>query len=92
MSNILFAKSYEEIIENDLENMWAINRFCKARPWIETMMNRIVSKHPLQDICLVLWIVFIVGWIEAGHSHFWVCAMNATVVMCKSLYFFSSYH
>lgn len=83
VSKILSSRSYEEVVENDLELIWLIKRYCKARPWIERAMSRIVSKHPMQDICLVLWIAFILGWIEVGHAHFWVCIINVTVVLRK---------
>lgn len=73
--------SYEEVVEKDLELMWAIRRYCKSQRWIVDTMRHIVSKHPLRDIVLALWIAFIVAWIEIGHHHFWIAVMNVAAVM-----------
>lgn len=73
--------AYDEMVERDLEYMWRIKRYMKANPGIDSFIKRIVSKYPFQDVVMIVWVLFIVGWIEIGLGHFWVASMNLAAVM-----------
>ena len=68
--------SFDEVIEKDIELSWAIQRYVHSDRKIEEWMVRIISKNPLQDICAVVWLVAILGFIEMGWKHFWVVSSN----------------
>ena len=68
--------AYDEMVAKDLELLYSIQDYCQKRPWIDNRISRIVSKYPWQDIVVVLWILFIVGVIEIGNSHFWIVCLN----------------
>ncbi len=68
--------SYEEVVEKDIELLWSIQEYVRKTPWIDNTMTKIVSKHPLQDICALIWLFCLFGLFEVGSPHFWVVAVN----------------
>lgn len=42
-------------------------------------MDSVVSVHPWNDICSVIWLISAIGVFEIGHRHFWVVAINLGV-------------
>lgn len=68
--------AYDEMIQKDLQLLWLVQDFCKSNPVIDQNMARIISKHPWQDISLVVWVLSGVGIYEIGADHFWVVAFN----------------
>jgi hypothetical protein len=91
-TNSKMQTSLTEIIEKDLELMWYIRRYCKSKPWIQNTLGIVVSKYPMRDIILLVWLLFIIGLFEIGQRHFWIISMNITAIMCKinNQYFFLS--
>ena len=73
------STNYDDMIERDIEIIWSIHNYIMRNGWIDTVMSRIVSKHPLQDICMVIWMFFAFGVIEIGSRHFWVVALNTSL-------------
>ena len=79
--------SYEEVVSKDLELLWSIQEYCYRTPWLNDRMSKIISKNPLKDIVIVLWIFFILGLVELKEKHFWVVIMNLTVAYGNALHF-----
>lgn len=71
--------TFEEMIQKDLQLMWSIQSFCHEASWLSETMNMITNKNPLKDIVIVIWLLFIIGVIEFGQSHFWVVILNLVV-------------
>ena len=74
------------MIEKDLEFMWSMQDWFKRSPWLDTIMFKIVSKYPLQDIGMVVWCFFLVGVIEIGRKHFWIVSMNLILAVGKDMF------
>lgn len=70
------SSNYNEMIEKDIELMWAIQDFCHKRPWIDNIMSRLVSRHPWNDVCAIIWLFFVYGIFEIGILHFWIVCTN----------------
>lgn len=67
---------WDSFIEADLQLLWEIQDWVYRRPWLDSRMARIVSKHPWQDICAVPWLLCALGVYELGFRHFWVVGVN----------------
>jgi hypothetical protein len=65
-----------ELIKRDIAILFAIQDYCYQRPKLDALMRSIVSKWPHQDIVLIVYLFFILGVLEIGHIHFWLCALN----------------
>lgn len=78
--------SYEEVIEKDLELLWSVKQYCHSNVWLSDLLSRIVSKHPLRDIVIIVWVFFIIGLFEVGIRHFWVAVFNVIFAMGKQAY------
>jgi hypothetical protein len=70
------SKQYDDMVQNDLELMWTIQEYCQRKRWINNIMSRIISKHPFQDIGVVIWAFFGIGCMEIGTQHFFVVVLN----------------
>jgi len=70
------ARTYEDVIEQDIELSWAVQHYVHSNPKLEEWMLRIVDKSPLRDICSLIWIFFIIGCVEMRMKHFWVVIPN----------------
>ena len=68
--------SYEDVVKKDLELLWSIQEYCYRTPWLNDIMTKIISKNPLKDICILVWIFFAIGILEIGSYHFWVASTN----------------
>ncbi len=77
------STSFNEMIQKDLELLWAMQDYIRRTPWLERSMASIVSKHPWQDICAIIWLFFAFGIAEIGVKHFWVVMMNLSAAFCK---------
>ncbi len=77
--------SYEEVIQKDLELMWSILNYCRRTPWLSEKMDFIISKNPMKDIVIVIWLFFAFGVIEIGSKHFWVGISNLIFAFGKLL-------
>ena len=64
------------MIEKDLELLWNIQDYFRRTSWLDSMMSKIVSKYPLQDIGVIVWCFFVIGVIEIGRHHFWIASFN----------------
>jgi membrane-associated phospholipid phosphatase len=69
----------DEMVEQDLQLMWTIQDAVYRRPWLDSRMSRIISKYPWNDICILVYLVSLVGVFEIGVRHFWVVATNLVV-------------
>lgn len=67
---------YNKIIQNDLKLLWIIQDWVYHRPWLDVRMASIVSKHPWQDICMIIWLFAALGVYDIGARHFWIIATN----------------
>jgi len=68
--------TYDEVIEKDIELTWAVQHYVHSNPSIRDWCKRLISKYPLQDVCSLIWVFAVVGWIEMGMKHFWVVVVN----------------
>ena len=59
------ARTYEDVIEQDIELSWAVQHYVHGNPKLEEWMLRIVDKSPLRDICSLIWIFFIIWFSTA---------------------------
>ena len=71
--------AYDDMIQKDLQLLWQIQDFCRDNPVIDRNMKRIISKHPWQDISLIIWVLFGIGVYEIGGDHFWVVSFNLVI-------------
>lgn len=78
------SKKFDDVIQKDLQLMWSIQEYCHENIWIHENLAKIVSKNPLKDVVIIIWIFFIFGVIEVGISHFWVVMINLVVVYGNS--------
>ena len=71
----------------DVKLLWAIQDWVYRRRWLDSRMSKIVSKYPMYDIGIVIWLVAIVGVYEIGKRHFWVVTINliASFVLRKMI-------
>jgi hypothetical protein len=67
---------FEDVIRQEVRLLFAIQDYCRQHPQLDYFMSSIVSKHPLKDIVLLLYLFFVFGLVEVGHNHFWICMMN----------------
>ena len=74
---------FEQVVEKDIEILWLIHDICHERPIFDMIMTNIVSKHPWNDIVVIIWAIFIYGIIEIGVLHFWIVTFN--LVLCFAL-------
>ncbi len=77
--------SFDDLVHRDLQLMISIEDYCARSPWIKSKMNMIISKHPWQDICAIIWVFFVIGLIEQRRKHFWVVAVN--LALCSGIYY-----
>ncbi len=70
------SATYSEVIEKDIELMWAIQHYVHGNKSLRDWCRILVNKNPLQDICCIIWIFAIVGVLEMGMKHFWVVVIN----------------
>lgn len=71
--------SYDDVVQKDIELMWLILNYCRRTPWLSDKMDFIISKNPMKDIVIIIWVCFAVGIVEIGSKHFWVVFMNMVV-------------
>jgi hypothetical protein len=62
----------DAIVEIDIENLWRIQEYFESEPKMNSWMTSIVSKHPWNDICALIWLISLLGFLEIGWKHFWV--------------------
>jgi hypothetical protein len=78
------SSSYDDMIEKDLELLYAVQDYITNTPWLHEFFMRIISKYPWKDVVIVVWFFFIIGVIEVGRNHFWIVAMNLMFAMGMS--------
>jgi hypothetical protein len=64
------------LIEWDLQIIFRVQKFMRRHPSLDRWFGNIVSKHPWQDICCLIWGLFAVGCYELGIRHFYVVMAN----------------
>ena len=70
---------YEDIVAKDIEFHIRILNYCYENKWIKSNMDKIVSKYPWQDICLLVWIAGLVGLFEIRSHFFWMTSINFVI-------------
>ncbi len=75
----------EELIKRDLKRVKKFHKLVKSTPGVQLFFNKITSKHPWQDICLVLWLVFVLGSSFMGSRHVFIVFINLMIAQCKNL-------
>ncbi len=68
--------TYQELVEMDVKLLWAIQDWVYRRRWLDSRMSKIVSKYPMYDIGMVIWLMAVIGVYEIGKRHFWVVTTN----------------
>ena len=76
---------YDEMITKDLEFLRSIQDYFHRTPWLDSVLSRIVSKYPLQDIGIIVWCFFVIGVVEIGRQHLWIVAFNLVFAVGKFL-------
>jgi len=66
----------QDVVEWDVNFLWAIQDKVFHTPWLDRNMTKIVSKQPWNDIGLLIWLISLVGCFEFGVKHFWVVVTN----------------
>ena len=82
--------SYEDVVEKDLSLLWAILDWVAKSPRLDNFLQKIISKHPWQDIACIPWLFSIFGYLEFGFPHFWVVVVNLFASFGNA--FYSSTH
>src|SRR5689334_11442232 len=67
---------FEQVIEKDLEILRSIDRLFRSNRILGIIAGSVVSKYPWNDISILIWIVFVIGIIEYGRTHFWIGIVN----------------
>ena len=84
-SEFMSSVTYDEVVEKDLDLLWAILEWVSRSPRLDNIMQKIVSKHPWQDIACIPWLFSIVGFLEFGFPHFWVVTVNLFFAFGKNI-------
>src|SRR4051794_21821179 len=77
--------SYEEVVQKDIQLMWSILTYCQ-QPWISEKMDMIISKNPMKDIVIIIWLFYVYGLVEVGAKHFWITVMNLIFAFGKIVF------
>ena len=71
--------SYQELVDIDVKLLWAIQDWVYRRRWLDTRLSKIVSRYPMYDVGIVVWLMAVIGVYEIGKRHFWVVTINLVV-------------
>jgi hypothetical protein len=77
--------TYNEMIQKDIQLMRTIQKYCYRTPYLDNFISRIISKNPLYDIVIILYVMFALGLMDIGAKHFWLVAMNLSVTFGKTI-------
>ena len=69
-------QQFDALINADLALLWDIQDFIYKRPWLDSRLARVVSKHPWRDVCMVIWLFAALGVYQVGWHHFWMVTLN----------------
>lgn len=69
-------EEFDLLIEYDIGALWRIHDYFHSHPRLLTYMSSIVSKHPWNDVCAIIWIIAVLGIVEIGNHYFWVVCIN----------------
>lgn len=74
--------TFSDMINKDIELIREIQNYCYHTPRLSNFMARIVSKKPFYDIVIILYVFFFLGLYDVGVNHFWLVALNLSVIFC----------
>lgn len=72
--------SFHEVLKKDFALLDNIQNYFAQRPQLNHLFSLITSKHPLNDICSCIYILYGFGILEFGFDMFWVGALNLFAV------------
>ena len=73
---------YTKLIKDDLKFIIKLDkRLKKTNPSFYKSMHFVINKNPHKDICIIIWIIHIIGLYFIGFNHYFVVFINMILVM-----------
>ena len=73
---------YTKLIKDDLKFIKKLDkRLKKSNVSFYKLMHIIVNKNPRKDICIIIWIIHIIGLYFIGFNHYFIVFLNMLLVM-----------
>ena len=83
MSSSSSISRYDEVIRKEIELIYKFRQYCSINSNLDALFSAVISKHPWNDICVIVWGAFALGVLEYGSNHFWIGIMNLCITYCK---------
>ena len=73
---------YTKLIKDDLKFIKKLDkRLKKSNYSFYKFMHIIINKNPQKDICIIIWIIHIIGLYFIGFNHYFIVFINMLLVM-----------
>ena len=82
MKSSSYSTWYTKLIKDDLKYIKKLDkRLKKSNYSFYKLMHVIINKNPHRDICIIIWIIHIIGLYFIGFNHYLIVFMNMSLVM-----------